>query len=263
MHKLILNAAGDQFFLPDSSKFYWDDLQGEKYIRYIPNADHGMDGTDAIETIVAFYSSIVQGTQRPKYTWSQGDDGSFDVQVESKPKEVRLWQATNPLARDFRLETLGKQFTSKVLTANEDGSYSARVSAPQRGWTAYFVELTFDTGGRFPFKLTTNVRVTPDTLPYQGRSPTDAASVTFRCEFATEADAQQIFEEAGALFKAKLSIDKLLTKQSGSVCYLNWVPSDYEAQGKSVMGWLQQKNCRKINIQLESGRTITAADTEE
>lgn len=259
MPKLILNAAGDQFFLPDSSQFYWDDLQGEKHLRYVPNADHGMDGTDALETVVAFYSMIVNGKPRPEYTWSENRDGSFKIQSQVEPSEVRLWQATNPFARDFRVETLGKQYTSRVLTAQDDGSYLAQVDAPEQGWTAYFVELTYPSGGPFPLKVTTNVRVTPDTLPYQGRSPTQDASVTFRCEFASEAEASSILKEAEALFKAKLSVDSLQTKQTGNVCYLNWVPTEFEPQGKQVMAWLQQMKCQRVNVQLESGRTITTA----
>ena len=39
MPKFMVNATGDQFFLPDSSQFYFDDLPGEKYLRYVPNAD--------------------------------------------------------------------------------------------------------------------------------------------------------------------------------------------------------------------------------
>jgi PhoPQ-activated pathogenicity-related protein len=42
MPKFMIYAAGDQFFLPDSSRFYFDDLQGEKYLRYVPNADHSL-----------------------------------------------------------------------------------------------------------------------------------------------------------------------------------------------------------------------------
>ena len=42
MPKLILNASGDQFFLPDSSQFYFDGLRGEKHLRYVPNADHSL-----------------------------------------------------------------------------------------------------------------------------------------------------------------------------------------------------------------------------
>lgn len=42
----------------------------------------------------------------------------------------------------------------------------ARVKKPAKGWTAFFVELTFPSGCKYPFKFTTAVRVTPDTLPY-------------------------------------------------------------------------------------------------
>ena len=45
MPKLIINAAGDQFFLPDSSRFYFDDLPGEKHLLYEANADHSLKGT--------------------------------------------------------------------------------------------------------------------------------------------------------------------------------------------------------------------------
>lgn len=261
MPKLILNAAGDQFFLPDSSQFYWDELQGEKLLRYVPNADHGMDDSDAVETLVAYYSMIVHDKPRPRFDWTMEADGTIRVTVVDQPQEVRLWQANNPTARDFRLETLGKKFQSEVLQAGPDGSYTANVATPPKGWTAYFVELAFDSGSRFPLKLTTNVRVTPETLPYEGRSPTEPPSVTFRCEFPSEAAARSVVEEAGKLFQAKLSINDVQTQQAGTVCYLNWVPADYGPQGKQVMAWLQEMNCQRINVQLESGRNITTAGT--
>ena len=42
---------------------------------------------------------------------------------------------------------------------------------PAKGWTAFFVELTFPTGGKYPFKETTAIRVLPDTLPYAAPKP--------------------------------------------------------------------------------------------
>src|SRR4051812_6607330 len=50
MPKFMVNAAGDQFFIPDSSQFYFDDLKGEKYLRYIPNTDHSLKGSDVRES---------------------------------------------------------------------------------------------------------------------------------------------------------------------------------------------------------------------
>jgi PhoPQ-activated pathogenicity-related protein len=57
MPTFILNAAGDEFFLPDSSQFYFDDLPGERHLRYVPNTGHGLDDSDAIQSLHAFYSS--------------------------------------------------------------------------------------------------------------------------------------------------------------------------------------------------------------
>src|SRR6266542_5037664 len=51
MPKFLINAAGDQFFLPDSSRYYFDDLKGEKYLRYIPNADHSLRNSDSRESM--------------------------------------------------------------------------------------------------------------------------------------------------------------------------------------------------------------------
>ena len=50
--KYVVNAAGDQFFTPDSSRFYFDDLKGPKYLRYVPNGDHSLRGTDAADGIL-------------------------------------------------------------------------------------------------------------------------------------------------------------------------------------------------------------------
>jgi PhoPQ-activated pathogenicity-related protein len=164
--KLVLAATGDQFFLPDSSQFYFHDLPGEKYLRYVPNADHSMKNTDAVETLQGFYHSILTGRPLPQFTWTLEKDGSIKVRTTDAPKQVKLWQATNPRARDFRLATLGPQWTSQPL-ALQDGCGVGRVSEPTTGWTAFLVELTYDGPGGKPLKLTTSVRVVPDKTDYQ------------------------------------------------------------------------------------------------
>ena len=170
MPKFIVNAAGDEFFLPDSSQFYFHELKGEKHLRYVPNAKHSLEGTDARESVLAFYQAILENRPRPEFTWTFEDDGAIRVKTKEKPREVKLWQATNPKARDFRLDTLGPAYTSQDLDASSDGEYVARVERPGEGWTAYFVELTFDSGFKYPFKFTTAVRVTPDVLPFNGKA---------------------------------------------------------------------------------------------
>lgn len=164
--KFIVNAAGDQYFPPDSSKFYFGDLKGVKYLRYVPNADHSLRGSDAQESMLAFYAAILDGSPLPKFTWKMETDGSIRVQTEDKPLEVNVWQATNPKARDFRLEKIGKAYQKSTLESSENGVYVARVPKPEEGWTAFFVELTFPSGLKVPYKFTTQVSIVPDVLPH-------------------------------------------------------------------------------------------------
>jgi PhoPQ-activated pathogenicity-related protein len=174
MPKFIVNASGDQFFCPDSSQFYYDDLTGEKYLRYVPNADHSLKGSDALESIIAFYWTVLKETPRPKYSWTFEKDGSIRVSTPDKPKEVVLWQANNPNARDFRVEKIGRAYTRSVLREQGDGVYVGKIETPAKGWTASFVELTFDVGAPTPLKLTTAVRVLPERLPFADLDPAKA-----------------------------------------------------------------------------------------
>jgi PhoPQ-activated pathogenicity-related protein len=165
--KYVVNAAGDQFFTPDSSKFYFDDLKGPKYLRYVPNGDHSLRGTDAADSVLAFYRAVVKGSPLPKFKWTTGKDGSITVETETKPLQVNLWQATNPKARDFRLMTIDKAYQSSPLKPDDKGVYVGRVAKPEAGWTAFFVELVFDSGDeKAPYKFTTQVQVVPDVLPH-------------------------------------------------------------------------------------------------
>ena len=166
MPKYMVNASGDQFFLPDNSQFYFGDLPEEKYLRYVPNSKHNLAGTDARDSLLAFYQSVLNGKRRPRFSWKKEKDGSLHVTTQDKPREVNLWQATNPKARDFRVDTIGNAYNSSPLTAEKPGSFIGRVSKPAEGFTAFFVELVYDSGGKYPFKFTTEVSVVPDLLPF-------------------------------------------------------------------------------------------------
>ena len=80
---------------------------------------------------------------------------------------MNLWQATNPEARDFRVDTIDKAWTSTPLSPTKPGSYVGQVAKPENGFTAFFVELVYPSGGRYPFKFTTEVSVVPDILPFK------------------------------------------------------------------------------------------------
>ena len=172
MPKLIINASGDDFFLPDSSQFYFKDLAGEKHLRYVPNTRHNLNPSDVPQTLTAFLSSVVDNRPRPDFKFEIKKDGAIEVKDAGAPKEVLLWQITNAKARDFRLTTTGSNWKSSPLAASK-GKYTARVPKPAAGYTAYFVELTYDSGGKFPHKFTTGIKVVPDTYPFPPPKPGD------------------------------------------------------------------------------------------
>ena len=171
MPKLLVNASGDEFFLPTSSQFYFDQLPGEKYMRYVPNADHSLSGSDALETVLAFYASVLNDIPRPKFSWEFNEDGGITISSETSVEEVKLWSAVNPKARDFRKETIGDSWQAISLDTLGSGVYKGTPGVPSDGWKAYFIELSYPTPFGIPLKLTTPVRVLPDTLPFGYEPP--------------------------------------------------------------------------------------------
>ncbi len=171
MPKFLINSAGDQFFLPDSAQFYFCDLPEDKYLLYCANTDHGLDGSEADKALMVWYQSVLTGRDRPQFSWDIPEEGHIVVTPKTRPQKVTLWTATNPKARDFRLETIGKAWQSRSLTPNDSGVYDVQIPAPEKGWTGYFVELQFDSGTPVPYRFSTEVRVTPDTLPYADQLP--------------------------------------------------------------------------------------------
>ncbi|MCC7235728.1 MAG: PhoPQ-activated pathogenicity-related family protein [Bryobacterales bacterium] len=176
MPKLILNASGDDFFLPDSSQFYFDRLRGEKHLRYVPNTRHNLSPSDVPQSLTAFLTSVVENRPRPDFRFRSRKDGRIEVTdfagPAGTPKEVLLWQITNPKARDFRLTTTGPNWKSTPLSPVK-GKYVGSVPKPAAGYTAFFIELTYDSGMKFPHKFTTGVKVVPDTYPFPPPKPGD------------------------------------------------------------------------------------------
>ena len=78
-------------------------------------------------------------------------------------------------SRRLLQEAIGPGYRRSALEERGDGVYIAKAPEPAQGWVAYFIELTFPSGGLHPFKFTTGVRVAPDVLPF-GPPPEMASS---------------------------------------------------------------------------------------
>ncbi len=169
MPKCIINASQDEFFLPDSSRYYFDELSGDKYLSYTPSAGHGLAGSNALDTLIAFHASMVHDLPRPTVTWT-GDHSATEhfVSVSAKPIDAFVYRAVNAKARDFRLPALGPAFKATKITPDAEGHYRVKVEAPPTGYAATFVRFSFDIGAPRPFRISTPVWVTPDTEPFAG-----------------------------------------------------------------------------------------------
>ncbi len=169
MPKFIVNATGDQYWIPDAWRHYYNDLSGEKNLRYVPNADHGLSGSDAVDSIAAWYAAFLSNKPRPKVTWTLSKEGVLRVQASGTPAAVKLWQATNPEGRDFRLAKIGRAWTATDLQPVKPGIWEAKLTKPEKGYTASMVEFTYDMGGPRPVKVTTGVEVWPLGMPFSER----------------------------------------------------------------------------------------------
>lgn len=157
-----MGSTGDQFFLPDSPRYYFDQLPGEKYLRFVPNTDHSLGSVSTVVNLAAWVRAVTGNVPRPRFYWTVDHAaGRLTVRTVDVPTQVTLWQASNPKARDFRLETIGAAWTSTPVTGT-NGVYTAVLPSPAQGWLAYMMELTFP--GDLVF--TTEVVVMPDIYPY-------------------------------------------------------------------------------------------------
>ncbi len=137
--KYMVNSAGDQFFLPDSSQFYFDDLSGPKYLRYIANTSHGLGErlSDVAEGYAAFYEMVTTNQVFPGYSFSFENEGQrLLVQLDNLPDEINFWMAENirdgigadDNERDFRFDRYGAiwelQDLSSIQYLGMDGFFS-------------------------------------------------------------------------------------------------------------------------------------------
>lgn len=177
--KYLLNSTGDEFFLPDSWQFYWDELVGEKHLRYVPNSNHGMDDTDVMESVDAWYYSIVHNVKMPRYTWDVADDGTITLFSLDKPDAVLLWQAHNPEKRNFMQAVIGRAYASTPVeeVTGEPGVYRVKIDPPAQGFTAYYLEMIYPGGGSTPLKFSTGVKIMPDVTEFQWQFLPDSARV--------------------------------------------------------------------------------------
>ena len=168
--KYIVNASGDDFFIPDASRQYLADLPGDNTLRVIPNAAH--DVRAFVEAnLIPYIKRRQTGNTAPRLKAQEQRLDATSIQLHltfsEKPTRITQWTALNPKTRDFRFNC-GVRYTAKALPVAMDVQMTLR--APEEGWSAQFTETEYADG----VVETTMVKVLPDTYPNQ-QPPADAA----------------------------------------------------------------------------------------
>ena len=169
--KFLINATGDEFFTTDSWQFYWDDLQGEKHVQYIPNTNHGLrniDGEYNLKSLAAFYKAVISDTERPSYDWYMSNDSIYlniDHMVNAD-YSIKQWEIVNGETRDFRVYVAGRTWSSTDIPKSDEGRYAVKIAPPEAGYKAGLLEIIFNPESELPFTFTTGTVVSPNTYPF-------------------------------------------------------------------------------------------------
>lgn len=186
--KYIINASGDDFYVPDNSHFYYGQLPGQKSLRVVPNSSHYGIVSVTERSLTTFVNRFQNGQKLPEITEKvqNSRDGKKELAVSfsEKPATVLQWTARNPAARDFRYACDVKYNSVPVSLTGGGDTLSIPLISPDSGWQATYIEATFSDG----YVATTQVYITPDekypetappsagaackTLPGRGLTPT-------------------------------------------------------------------------------------------
>jgi PhoPQ-activated pathogenicity-related protein len=157
--KFIVNGNNDPYWTVDALNLYWDDLKGDKWVLYVPNAGHNLeqqgDVSRALNGLAAFARHQIAGKPMPRLKWKhEGDNGTLRLTIETDqtPRGARLWVARAP-TEDFRKA----QWLEQPVKL-QGGSAVGQVPAPREGCQAFFAELDFDIDG-LAYHLSTQLRV--------------------------------------------------------------------------------------------------------
>jgi PhoPQ-activated pathogenicity-related protein len=174
MPKLIVNGNNDPYWSTDALNLYWNDLKGDKWVIYVPNAGHdlrqkqrlGLDqARHVINGLAAFARHQIHDRPMPKLQWKHEDvNGNLRLTVDCQPPPAggRLWVAHAP-TRDFRQA----KWVEHPATC-KDGKLVGEVKPPADGFLAFYGETDYAFDD-LTYHLSTQLRVAGNSTTKKGQ----------------------------------------------------------------------------------------------
>merc|ERR1712137_67016 len=203
--KYVVNVCGDEFFIPDAAQYYWDQLEGQKYLYMVPNAEHSLAGhvLDVVGSAEQFYLSLYynQTNILPEYSWEISPDGTtvtLTTQQTEYLVDAKVYYSLNNTNRDWRLITCSDKspdcvnlqlFAHKTLEPVGDGVYTYTIPLPEDGmYSAFLIEVNYDFqfpalagSSRKPFHVTSDLSIVPRGQYPFAPCPTDVCWCGYDC----------------------------------------------------------------------------------
>ena len=122
--KIVLHNGRDEFFMPDDTWFWWDDMTEPKWTLLVPNTEHaGITGLG--ETLPAIatwvYAALMLDYDKviPKINWTLDHDTyTITAQTNMMPFTAKIWYTESCRdckdRRDFRALSLDSPCPSKI-----------------------------------------------------------------------------------------------------------------------------------------------------
>jgi len=183
--KFVIMSTGDEFFVPDSTQFFYKNLTGETHLFLAPNAEHSCATSifDIMDTVVSWLTMMLYNRPRPVYSFDivkSNTTASITMLTDTPPSSVLMWHArTLPgdKLRDFRLvicyqlpECLQPViwFPEPILPTNSSGMYKYTYSMPkpESGWVGFLFEVYWPQPDLYDFRITSELNVIPDVMPF-------------------------------------------------------------------------------------------------
>lgn len=162
MPKLIFIGTNDPYWPVDAIKNYIDDIPGENYIHYVPNAGHDLgDGKQALRALSAFWGKSLDKRPQTDLDYDiKSDRESATLTVASESDELLnayLWSADSE-DRDFRDE----EWSSIDLMIEAGKPLIHQVKFPEKGFKAFYVDLEYTDPNGGNYTKSTRMYVSDD-----------------------------------------------------------------------------------------------------
>ena len=171
MPKYLINAGSDEFFSTDSWRFYYDELPGDKLLRYVPNTNHSLNGRYLNDDLISYFYRIINDIDMPTLKWELNDN-NLNVALDYEGNyNVSIWNAKNQNGRDFRLWQEGELWQKINIQKSNDNNYQVEIKDKSNGYEAIMMEFTIDPESEFPLIISSGPFVIPESYPFNKYEP--------------------------------------------------------------------------------------------